>query len=456
MSKEAFEKAHNWLFSLVRDPEGKRFSVAKTAAQRRHEMEEAMVRTADFLAFAGYPERQFPAVHVTGTSGKGSVSMMTAALLQGMGLKTGLHTSPYLQMPTEKLMVDGDTVSLQGFAELVWRFKAVHEQWAAADGPFNQLRYTEAWTAITFMWLAEQNLDFGVVEAGMGGRLDPTNHMASDIAIITNVAFDHVKSLGPDLTDIAWHKAGIMKQGKPAVTGVTQPDLLAVLEKEAAEKEAPLYVLGRDFDFEIHDTRTITVRGPFNDYERVTVGPIGSYQLSNATLAIAALDVLTQCGKFSSDKLKSDGMHALASCTCPGRMEIVAHEPLILLDGAHNPHKMQALVDSINQVYPDKKITAITGSIVNKEVEDILQVLVPAVDRVIATAPNVPGKPAVDPSLIAEKIGQMASIPAESAEDISAAVKRAKAISKSDDLILITGSLYLVGEARELWHPLKV
>lgn len=451
MSREAFDKAHRWLFSLVTDPEGKRFSVPKTAEQRRRELEEAMARTADFLAFAGHPERQFPAVHVTGTSGKGSVSMMAASILQGTGLRTGLHTSPYLQMPTEKLMVNGEPVSLAGFADLVWRFKRLHADWAAAGGSFNQLHYTEAWTAITFMWLAEQNLDFAVVETGMGGRLDPTNHMASEVSIITNVAFDHVKSLGPDLTDIAWHKAGIIKRNKPAVTGVTVPELLTILEQEAAEKEATLFTLGRDFDFEIHDPNTITVHGPFNRYDRLKVGPIGIYQLSNATLAIAALDVLSHFEKIGPPL----NPQALATCSCPGRMEVVSHDPIILLDGAHNPHKMQALVDSLKQAYPNKKITAITGSIVNKEVEDILQVLIPAVDRVIATAPNVPGKPAVDPAIIVEKIGQMAPIPAESTQNISQAIERAKAISDPEDLILITGSLYLVGEARELWHPLK-
>ncbi len=451
MSKEEFEKAHSWLFSLVTDPEGKRFSVAKTAEQRQYEMGEAMKRTADFLAFAGHPERQFPAAHVTGTSGKGSVSMMVAALAQGMGLKTGLHTSPYLQMPTEKLMVNGRPVSLQEFADLVYAFRDLHAKWAASGGPYNQLRYTEAWTALTFMWLADQGLDFGVVEAGMGGRLDPTNHMDSEIAIITNVAFDHVKSLGPDLVDIAWHKGGIIKQNKPAVTGVTQPELLTVLEKEAAEKHARLYALDRDFSFDIHDPNTISVRAPFNSYERVKVGPIGRYQLGNAALAITALDVLIGTGVLNSPI----NTGALANFSCPGRMELVSHDPLILLDGAHNPHKMKALVRSLQEAYPHKKITAITGSIVNKEVEDILQVLVPAVDRVIATAPNVPGKPAVDPDIITHKIQQISELPAESATDVQQAVKKAIELSDPADLILITGSLYLVGEARELWYPLK-
>ncbi len=181
------------------------------------------------------------------------------------------------------------------------------------------------------------------------------------------------------------------------------------------------------------------------------MGPIGRYQLGNAALAITALDVLVGTRVLS----KPIQTAALANFACPGRMELVSRKPLILLDGAHNPHKMQALVTSLQEAYRGKKITAITGSIVNKEVEDILQVLVPAVDRVVATAPNVPGKPAVDPEIIAQKIMQLSQVPAVSAPDIQKAVEKAIELSDPDDLILITGSLYLVGEARELWYPLK-
>lgn len=448
---EDFRREHAWLFSLVTDPEGKRFSVPKTSAQRQRDMREAMARTADFLAFAGHPEAQFPAVHVTGTSGKGSVSMMVGAMLQGMGLRTGLHTSPYLQMPTEKLIVNGSPISLAGFAALIRQFRDVHAKWGAAAGDYTRLRYTEAWTAITFMWLAQQELDFAVVEAGMGGRLDPTNLMSSELAIVTNVAFDHVKSLGPDLTDIAGHKAGIMKRGKPAVTAVTQPELLAVLEREAAEKEAQLYALDRDFRYEIHDAHTITVEAPFGRYERVNVGPVGRYQLGNAAIAITALDVLVGQQRLAGPVNTA----ALANFSCPGRMEQVSRRPLILLDGAHNPHKMRALVNSLKDAFRDKKVTAITGSIINKDVSDVLRVLVPAVDRVIATAPNVPGKPAVDPALIQETVAAMSSIPVSTAPNVRAAVNGAIQLAGPDDLILVTGSLYLVGEARELWYPIK-
>ncbi|MFT5194438.1 MAG: dihydrofolate synthase/folylpolyglutamate synthase [Cellvibrionaceae bacterium] len=451
LDAEDFYREHSWLFSLVNDPEGERFNVSKTSAQRQLEMQEAMERTADFLAYAGNPEAQFPAVHVTGTSGKGSVSMMTGAMLQGMGLRTGLHTSPYLQMPTEKLMVNGSRVSLGGFASLVGQFRDLHHKWGEAKGKFDRLRYTEAWTAITFMWLAQQNLDFAVVETGMGGRLDPTNLMPSELAIITNVAFDHIKSLGPELTDIARHKAGIIKEGKPAITAVTQPDVLSILEKEAAEKEAKLYLLNRDFSYEIHDAHTITIKAPFKQYKRVKIGPVGRYQLGNAALAITALDVLVGNNKLVGPVNTA----ALANFSCPGRMEQVSNKPLVLLDGAHNPHKMSALVTSLKDAFPNKKITAITGSIANKEVTDILQVLVPVVDRIIATAPNVPGKPAVDPGVIRDTIAEMSSIPTSTALDIRSAVDEAMRITGPDDLILITGSLYLVGEARELWYPLK-
>ncbi|MEM9774418.1 MAG: Mur ligase family protein, partial [Chloroflexota bacterium] len=354
-----FEQAYNWLFSFVTDPEGKRYRVHKTIEQRRAEMEDAIPQMADFLAFAGHPERKVPSIHVTGTSGKGSVSMMTDAMLQGMRLRTGLHMSPYLQLPTEKLMINGVPLSPERFVDLVDSFREMHEAWAAADGPYTKLRYTQAWTALTYMWLAEQSPEIAVVESGMGGRFDYTNLMPSEIAIITNVAYDHVKSLGPELTDIAWHKAGIIKPNKPAVTGVTEPDLLPILEKEAAEKNSTLYVLNRDFSFEVHDVNTITVHAPFKTYAYVKVGPVGRYQLGNAALAIVALDVLVAEGKLEGPINTA----ALANFSCPGRMEQVAQNPIIMLDGAHNPHKMEALVSSVSEAFPDKKIIAVIGFI---------------------------------------------------------------------------------------------
>lgn len=452
MTYEAFQEAHSWLFSLVRDPEGKRFSIPKTHTQRQTDMVSGMERSARFLGFAGNPERQVKSVHITGTSGKGSVSNMIAALLRGMGLATALHTSPYLQMPTEKLIFNDQEISYQGFADLVWRFKEIHDAWGADGNPGNRLRYTEAWNALTFLWLANQQPDWGVIEAGMGGRLDPTNLLPSRLAVITNVAYDHVKSLGPKLTDIAHHKAGIIKSYRPAITGVQNRELLSVIEEEASEKGATLYRLGKEFSYTIDAPQVITVQTPFNRYEKVPIGPVGRFQWENAALAITAADTL-----IAKEGVRGPlNLDPLAELSIPGRMEVVDRNPLTLLDGAHNPHKMRAMITSLREIYPSKKITAIVGGIVNKEISGILKELVPYIDVLIGTAPNVPGKPAVPPGEIAATVGQLPTSKISSIfanDNVTQAVERARSLASKEDLILITGSLYLVGEAREIWYP---
>lgn len=450
---EKFQQAQARLFSLVTDLDGKRFSLPKTHAKRQQDMGDAMARTADFLRFAGHPEAAFPAVHVTGTSGKGSVTMMIAALLSGMGYRTGSHTSPYLQLPTEKLVVDGRPIGLAPFADLIEHFETVHDAWGAAAGPYTRLRYTEAWTAVTFLFLAQQNLDWAVVEAGMGGRLDPTNHVPSKLAVITNVALDHVKSLGPELKDIAHHKAGIIKPGRPALTAVQQPDLYKIVAAEAAEKEAPLYSVGKEgaYRFEICAPQQIRVMTPDRSYGPLVVGPQGHYQLGNAALAIAAVDLLKRHGYVD----REINVEALADFSCPGRMEVVDKAPLTILDGAHNPHKMRALVKSLQLNYAERSIIAIVGGIINKEMQEILAELTGVVTHLIATAPQVPGKPAVQPQAIVETVNRLPQRPksVSAAETIEVAIEHAREMATPNDLILITGSLYLVGAARELWYP---
>ncbi|MEM7803010.1 MAG: cyanophycin synthetase, partial [Chloroflexota bacterium] len=388
-----YTEAHAWLFSLVRDPEGKRFSIPKSHAQRQADMEAGMVRSRRFLAFASHPENQFKSVHVTGTSGKGSVSTMIAALLRGIGFSTALHTSPYLQLPTEKLVFNGEPIGFKPFADLIWQFKEIHDAWGERDGLEARLRYTEAWNALTFLWLANTKPDWAVVEAGMGGRLDPTNLLPSRMAVITNVAYDHVKSLGPKLTDIAHHKSGIIKTGCPAVTAVTGKKLLSIVKAEAEAKKAPLYILGRDFDYTVHSANSITVEIGDRRYDQVEVGPSGHYQLANAALAICAVDTLIQHESISQPLQTG----ILATTSVPGRMEVVEKAPIVLLDGAHNPHKMRALMKSLELSYPDKRVVAIVGGIVNKEISAILKEMVPHIDVLIGTAPKVPGKPAVPP-----------------------------------------------------------
>lgn len=458
-----FRAQEKWLFSLITDPEGKRYFQKKTRETQEREFSEQLDRTTDFLRFAGHPERQFKSVHVAGTSGKGSVTTMIAGILTHCGLQTAHLTSPYLQLPTEKLMYNGRPIAPSEFAQLVRDFRVIYEAWKEAGNP--NLRYGEAWVALKYLWLAKRQVEWGVVETGVGGRYDPTNALPADLAVITNVDYDHVKSLGPNLTDIAWHKAGIIKEGQLAITAAANASVLEVIRAEAAQKGATLYCKGRDFDVVVHDASTISVQTPFNRYDHIRIKAKGAYQLQNAGLAIAAVDLLGEHDLLAPPKACPDegsvgGLtpetiaRALAQVTYAGRMEVVSTEPLVILDGAHNPAKMQALVQSVQSSYPNKRIIAILGALLYKDVTQIVEILEPISTRFIATEPHVFGKPATPARMLAEKIQHLCPTkPVAFAEHVHDAIEQALAISNPDDLLLITGSLYLVGEARDYWYP---
>ena len=437
---------YDWLFSLVRDPEGRRFGEPKTAAEQRAHFEAQIQRTADFLAFAGHPERGFPAIHVAGTSGKGSVTVYTTALLQSLGGTVCHHTSPYLQSYLEKLNTNGRWLAQERFDALVGRLREIHGRWEATTG--QRLRYTEAWVVLTMLWLAEERPDWAVVETGLGGRFDPTNVLPAELAIITNVDWDHEQVLGPMLADIAWHKAGIIKPHQPVVTAATQPEVLAVIRREAAEKNAPLYALGEQWRYTITPDEKLTVEAPFGNYVNLNVAGMG-YQARNAAVALAAVDVLrhTHGWRISAEQAE----RVLAGVRFAGRLEVVQENPLVILDGAHNPHKMATLVASLQDLYPNQKITAVVGSIAGKNGAAMLAALAPLVGRWVFTQPRVPGKPAIPPQELAALVGET-DVSVQTAATVQEAITAA--LAAPTDYILITGSLYLIGEARSYWYPL--
>ncbi|MGB0386359.1 MAG: bifunctional folylpolyglutamate synthase/dihydrofolate synthase [Ardenticatenaceae bacterium] len=444
-----FHEQQQWLFSLVRSRKPAR-SKDRTPENRLQYYEKRTGRISGFLRFAGHPERQYKSVHIAGTSGKGSVTTMIATILTACDLRTGHTISPYLQLPTEKLICDGYLIPPSEFAQLMRDFRALYDAWKKEGGP--NLRYGDAWTLLKYLWLAKREVDWGVIETAVGGRYDRTNVLPSDLAVITNVDYDHVKSLGPNLTDIAWHKAGIIKEGKIAITAASKPSVLDVIRTEAAQKGARLYERGADFDYVAHDPSTISVQTPFARYDHIYVGANGTYQLENAALAIAAVDLLAQHHPIplTQERVAS----ALAGVTYPGRMEIVSKTPLVILDGAHNPAKMRALVQSVQTSYPNKRITTIFGALGYKDVSKIVEILRPISARFIATEPHLLGKRATPSHLLAEMIQQLCpTTPVTFAEQVNDAIEQALAHSRPDELLLITGSLYLVGEARGYWYP---
>lgn len=453
-----YNRARQWLFSLITDLTGSRYHQDKSKDLRLQEFHEQIERTEDFLGFTGNPEGQFNSIHIAGTSGKGSVVNMIAAILSAGGLKTGFHVSPYLQVCNEKLIVDGRMISPSEFVTLVKDFRETYKQWVKSGGKFSSLKYGEAWVALTYFWMAQMQIDWGVIETGLGGRYDPTNVLPAKMAVITNVDYDHVVTLGGVLKEIAKHKAGIIKPGGIAVTSERKPEVLSIIRKEGEEKQAKLYCLGEDFDFTVEkeDDRgsVISVQTSDRAYNEVRISMGGNFQPVNAALSIASVDILAEEYNLPiTEKAVHDGLDGLVY---PGRMEIVQEKPLVLLDGAHNRHKMQGLVDSLQALYPQKSILAIIGMISTKDFQGMVDALSPIVSQWIVTQPHVLGKPSIPPNEIVEYLeNEMDQAEVNKFDQVQEALDFAFSQAGEDDIVMVTGSLYLVGEARERWFPTR-
>ncbi len=451
-----FRRQYQWLLSLVTDPSGARYFTPKTKQQRLQEFEEQLARTADFLHFIGDPQARFNAIHVAGTSGKGSVVSLLAAVLAASGLKTGCHISPYLQVPNEKLVVDGRMISPSGFSALVGKFQGEYRRWQQAGGRFDSLKYVEAWAVLTYMWLAASGVEWGVVETALGGRYDPTNVLPSKLAVLTNINYDHTEVLGESLSEIAGHKAGIIKPGGIAITAETKAEPLAVFRREAQDKGARLYELGKDYSYQVETVDNkgvrVSVSGPYHSYPHLHVPLTGLFQPLNVSLAVAALDVLRH--EYQLPLNQESVQAGLQAVRFPGRMEVVQRRPLVMLAGAHNRHKMSSLVESLAELYPGRKFTVVMGMLSIKDAQGMVEALAPLAGRWVASQPQVYGKPAMTAQDLAERILQAAPeaqvlVCPQVADALEAALDGAA----PHDLVLVTGSLYLLGEARSRGYP---
>jgi dihydrofolate synthase/folylpolyglutamate synthase len=454
MKRRDYNAQIDWLQSLITDKTGMRYFAERSQEEQLRQFQEALARTAEFLDYAGNPQEKFASVHVAGTSGKGSVVAMIASLLSHSGLKTAYHVSPFLQVCNEKLVLDGQWISLDDFINLVAEFRAIYEDWQAAGRKFNTLKFNEAWTSLTYLWFARCGAEWAVMETGVGGRYDPSNALPSQLAVITNVDYDHVRPLGPELEDIAHHKAGIIKLGKPAITAALNPVVLQEIEHEAELKKSQLYRLRKEFDYTIHQVDasgvTLSIQAPFNSFENVHVVLRGAFQAVNAALAVSAVDVLAQSHPIQLTRQVVQD--ALEQVQFPGRFETIQTDPLVILDSAHNPHKMKSLVDGLREIYPGRRVIAVTGMLMTKDASSMLKILLPAVDKLLLTQPNVLGKPSLEPEHLAAIIRSLdPSKEMQIALSVEDAIKIALAGAAKDDLILVTGSLYLVGEARNYW-----
>ncbi|MBX6342342.1 MAG: bifunctional folylpolyglutamate synthase/dihydrofolate synthase, partial [Thermomicrobiaceae bacterium] len=356
-----------------------------TAEEIRARAVARMERLRRFLAFLGDPQTRFRSVHVGGTSGKGSTAAFIAAILHAAGYRTGLHVSPYLQVETEKLQVDGRLVCGDAFADHVAALAEAMERWQAERS--ERLTYGEFWVALTFFAFARERVDFAVIEVGAGGRFDLTNVLLPDVAVITSVGLDHVRTLGPTIADIAWHKAGIIKPGRAAVTAVDDPVALPVIEAEARAQGVPLQRVLPERDYRVVDSDASGSELLDVPSGRVFHLPLaGAFQAANAATAIAAARALRDLprGPISDDAIAA----GLAATRFPGRMEIVQERPQVVLDGAHNPQKMASLAASLPLLGRPERRIVVLGVLEGHDAEALARIVAPLADEVVATAPH--------------------------------------------------------------------
>jgi dihydrofolate synthase/folylpolyglutamate synthase len=418
-------------------------------------------RMRALLAALGNPHERYKTVHVAGTKGKGSTSALMASCLVHLGLKTGLYTSPHLSSFRERMQVNSELVPAEVAAVLADKVKAV------ADGIPGVTTF-EAITAMAFLHFSREDVDWAVIEVGLGGRLDATNVITPQASIITSISFDHQHILGHTLTEIATEKCGIIKPGVPVISQTQPGEAMVVIEQTAHERSAPLTIVGRHWRwtagppesgerslikqaFEVKKVSQVRSKEkPFvNDLEGwYEIALLGKHQLENATTVIAAVDVLRE--PLLASGAKELGARAvrdgLRTAAWPGRFEILRSDPPIVADGAHNVDSVNKLAQTLVEVFPGRRWTFIFGTLKDKDAEGMLKALNPRAVRWIFTQQSDNPRAAPAEALLEMALGK--GMRAVALPNLTDALD---AIINTDDAVCITGSVALVGEARVKW-----
>lgn len=401
-------------------------------------------RTHELLHRLGNPDKRLKFVHVAGTNGKGSTSACIAAVLKKAGYKTGLYTSPYIVCFNERMQVNGEHISDEDL-ELMIDIVRPHAD-AMADSPTE----FELITALAMNYFLYKKCDIVVLEVGMGGRLDSTNVIDTpELAVITAIGYDHVKELGPTLSNIAGEKAGIIKSGGDVLVYGGEREVEDVFEKIAAERNARLSKV----DFSRIKSQDFSLSGTvldFSPYGKLTLSLAGAYQPKNAAVAITALEMLRDKGYKVSDRDITDG---LSTVKWPGRFEILGQNPVFILDGAHNPQGAESAVESLRAYFGDRKFIFVIGVSADKDLDQIVSKLVPSAKAFFAVRPD--NKRAMDARKLAEKLTGY-GVSAIAHETVSDGVEKALEFAEDSDIICALGSLYLSAEAKDAYFSLKI
>jgi dihydrofolate synthase/folylpolyglutamate synthase len=400
-----------------------------------------MARLVDVL---GHPETAAPVIHITGTNGKTSTSRAVAQLLMAKGLAVGLYLSPHLERLNERISADGEPVSDRELAQVLSDIAGLEALTAGpAEGPAARLTWFEIMTGAALRWFADRPVDAAVIEVGLGGRWDATNVVQAAVAVVTNVGLDHTEFLGPTRADIAGEKAGIVMPGAPLVLGERDPELTAIFEAEAP---APLLLAGRDWEVERNEIavggRVLDLRTPLGRYDQLFVGLHGAHQAVNFATAVVAVEA------FFAAPVEPDLVaEAAATVASPGRLEIVGRQPLVVLDGAKNVEGARAAAASVAEEFGQaRSLILVVGLLGGKDPAEMLDALGARTARLLITCPppSPRAQSAVELAAVAARFG-VATVVADS---VAEAVELALDEADPEDLVLVSGSLYVVGAAR--------
>jgi len=418
-------------------------------------------RTRDLLAQMGNPHDALRIVHVAGTKGKGTTSALVASMLQAGGLRAGLHTSPHLVSVCERMRVDGTPIPEGQFQQLLGEVRDyVHRKRTESrnDAP----TYFELTAALAMLHFRRQNVDWAVIEVGLGGRLDSTNVVSPRCAVITPIGFDHMDKLGDTLAKIAGEKAGILKPGVPLVLAAQRyPEALRALRQAAERQGCPRWEVGREVV--ISGARALAaplsepdapvgwafdVAAPSRRYEGLNIGLLGAHQVENCATAIGAVEILRQAGEL---ELEPDAVRTgAAHCRWPARVELLARAPALILDAAHTVESVQALVEALATHFPSRAVSFVFGCSADKNAERMLTLMAPNCVRLVATRSESPR--AVPAGEIARLAAGAGIARVDCVESGPQAVARALGEAGPDEVVCVTGSFFLAGEVREAWE----
>lgn len=407
-------------------------------------------RTEKILELLGNPHKKLKCVHIAGTNGKGSTTSMIASILKESGYKVGMYTSPFIEEFEERIQINGVNIDKEELAEVITKVSRVIDK--VIELGYDNPTQFEIITCAGLLYFYEKKVDFAVIEVGLGGRLDSTNVITPILSVITSISYDHIDILGDTLSKIALEKAGIIKENVPVVLYPQEREAEAIIQKVCTDKNCKLINVKKDCveflgciekDSEYRILQNVTVQGQCDVYD-ISLSLLGKHQLLNCAVAIYAIEALKKQG------ITIDKMHiikALSKVKWMGRFEIMKTNPTVVIDGAHNIDGILKLKESVEAYIKYDDLILILGILADKQVKDIVKTLSPMAKKVICVTPHSHRAELADKlKLEVEKY----NIQCEAVEDYSEAYKLGLKYCSKNDLLLISGSLYMIGDMRKM------